>query len=128
MILILICRCTVLNKTSGNRYAQYTVSPNKHGNSVTTFNLFTSAQLDCKINIFRVAWQLAWRGREVDTTLNQSIYILEHRNSCKIYSEPLWSYSEPLNFVPNPALFNSQQLYFCYLFYQFTLSLSTELY
>ena len=32
----------------------------------------------------------------------------------KIYSEPLWSYSEPLNFIPNPALF-SQQLYFCFL-------------
>ena len=24
---------------------------------------------------------------------------------CKIYSKPLWPYSEPLNFFPNPALF-----------------------
>ena len=42
---------------------------------------------------------------------------------CKIYSEPLWSYSEPFNFVPNPALF-CQPLYFCYLIYQFTLGLN----
>ena len=42
---------------------------------------------------------------------------------CKIYSIPLRSYLETLNFVPNPAIF-SQQLYFCYLFYQFTLSLN----
>ena len=29
------------------------VSPNKHGNSVTIFNLPTSAQLGCKINVLR---------------------------------------------------------------------------
>ena len=27
--------------------------PNKHGNSVTIFKLYTSAQLDCKINVLR---------------------------------------------------------------------------
>ena len=31
----------------------YTVSPNKHGNSVTIFNLSTSVQLGCKINVLR---------------------------------------------------------------------------
>ena len=30
-----------------------TLSPNKHGNSVTVFNLSTSAQLGCKINVLR---------------------------------------------------------------------------
>ena len=29
-----------------------TVSPNKHGNSVTIYNLSTSAQIDCKINVW----------------------------------------------------------------------------
>ena len=31
-----------------------TVSPNKHGNSVTIFNLSTSAQLGSKINVWTV--------------------------------------------------------------------------
>ena len=31
----------------------YTVSPNKHGNSVRIFNLSTSVQLGCKINVWR---------------------------------------------------------------------------
>ena len=35
---------------------------------------------------------------------------------CKIYSEPLGSYTEPLNLVPNPAIFNLQ-LYFFLSFY-----------
>ena len=30
-----------------------TVSPNKHGNSVTIIKLPTSAQLGCKINVLR---------------------------------------------------------------------------
>ena len=29
------------------------VSPNKHGNSMTIFNLSTSAQLGCKVNVLR---------------------------------------------------------------------------
>ena len=31
----------------------YTVSPDKHGNSVTIFNLSTSVQLGCKLNVLR---------------------------------------------------------------------------
>ena len=31
----------------------YTGCPNKHGNSVTIFNLSASAQLGCKINVLR---------------------------------------------------------------------------
>ena len=34
-------------------WKDYTVSPGKHGNSVTIFNLSTYAQLGCKINILR---------------------------------------------------------------------------
>ena len=41
----------------GKRFDQeplkYSVSPNKHGNSVTIFPLSTSAQLGCKVNVWR---------------------------------------------------------------------------
>ena len=38
-----------------------TVSPNKHGNSATMFNLSTSAQLGCLVNDWEVAYLLARR-------------------------------------------------------------------
>ena len=51
-------------------------------------------------------------GRELD---NEPINMYSGAQvDCNFYFEPLGSYSEPLNLVPNPAII-SQQLYF--LFY-----------
>ena len=44
--------CQIVTATATAIYV-YTVSPNKHGNSVTIFNLSTFAQLGCKINLLR---------------------------------------------------------------------------
>ena len=54
--------------------------------------------------------------REIRPWTNQTIF-WRAQVVWKILSEPLGSYSETLNFVPNLALF-SQQLYVCYLLYQ----------
>ena len=59
-------------------------------------------------------------GREIRPWTNQ--YIFRCTGSLQNLSEPLRSYSEPLNFVPNPATVNSC---ICYLFYQFILSLNS---
>ena len=62
----------------------------------------------------------AWWGY---TTMNLYNIYSGAQAVCKIYSEPLGSYSEPLNFVPNPAIFSQKFYVFC-LFNQFSHSLN----
>ena len=42
----------IVDKQEGQQYT-YTVSTKKHGNFVTISNLSTSAQLGCKMNVWR---------------------------------------------------------------------------
>ena len=59
----------------------YTVSSNIHGNSVTKFNLSTSTQLGCKINVSRGC--LTASLAEVDYSLLSSLH--SHVNWDSLY-------------------------------------------
>ena len=63
-------------------WKDYTVSPGKHGNSVTIFNLSTSVQLGCKINV--------WRGCVPASQAEVEISLISSLNS-HVYWDTLYS-------------------------------------